>query len=204
MEETPADLPFYSPLSRTNSEMSDISNGSVPSEAGQSTSSQLEQASEQSDRTPTEDDLKNDNWRYLKNFFVMTQTPQGKSRNCVYQCKNCLPKHKEVKASKTTYDALKNHISRYHKSREKEFRDLIKTSVNHNKRRRDDDGSVSSPASQQPSISNWRGIAWGKPGQPVSNKQMDDDLVDLFVDGMLPLMVSASKLASYTNTLFYM
>jgi len=70
MEQTDltSDPPFYSSLSRTNSEMSDVSNSSVPSEAGGSTSSQLEQASEQSDRVPTQEDLANDNWRYLNDF----------------------------------------------------------------------------------------------------------------------------------------
>ncbi len=50
-----SDPPFYPSLSRTNSEMSDVS-------SAQSTSSQ---ASDQSDRTPTQDDLDNDNWAYL-------------------------------------------------------------------------------------------------------------------------------------------
>jgi hypothetical protein len=55
-----SDPPYYSPICRTNSEMSEISNSSVPSEAGESTSSQLEQASEHSDRVPTEYDLESD------------------------------------------------------------------------------------------------------------------------------------------------
>jgi hypothetical protein len=99
MEQTDltSDPPFYPSLSRTNSEMSDVS--SVPSEAGGSTSSQ---ASEQSDRVPTQEDLDNDNWRYLNDFFVMTQTPTNtKNRNCVYKCILCIPTYREVKASKT-------------------------------------------------------------------------------------------------------
>ena len=56
------DPPFYPSLSRTNSEMSDVS-------SVQSTSSQ---ASDQSDRVPTQEDLENDNWGYLSDFFVMT------------------------------------------------------------------------------------------------------------------------------------
>jgi len=63
MEQT--DPPFYPSLSRTNSEMSDVS-------SEQSTSSQ---ASDDSDRVPTQEDLDNDNWRYLSDFFVMTKTP---------------------------------------------------------------------------------------------------------------------------------
>ncbi len=39
-----SDPPYYSPISRTNSEVSAISNSSVPSEADENTSSQLEQA----------------------------------------------------------------------------------------------------------------------------------------------------------------
>ncbi len=61
----------------------------------------------------------------------------------------------------------------------------------HNKRRRDSDGIVSSPSSRQKSIADYRGACWGKPGQPVSNKQMDNDLVDYFVVGMVPLVVSS-------------
>ena len=61
------DPPFYPSLSRTNSGMSDVS-------SAQSTSSQ---ASDQSDRTPTQDDLLNDNWAYLRDYFVMTATPDG-------------------------------------------------------------------------------------------------------------------------------
>jgi hypothetical protein len=76
MEQT--DLPFYPSLSRTNSEMSDVS--SVPSEAGGSTSSQATEASDESDRVPTQEDLDNDNWRYLSDFFVTTKTPT-KTRN---------------------------------------------------------------------------------------------------------------------------
>lgn len=197
MEQTqtdlPSDRPIFSPLSRTNSELSDYS--SVPSEAGESNSSQLEQT-QQSDRAPTAADLANDNWRYIREFFVMTQTPSGKSRNCAYQCKLCVPKFREVKASKTTYDALKNHMKKDHPSREREFRALISTNVNHNKRRRDSEGNGSSPA-DQPKIKDYRGTQWGKPGQLVSKQQMNDDLVDLFVEGMLPMVVSASKLCHY-------
>ncbi len=59
------DPPFYPSLSRTNSEMSDVS-------SVQSTSSQ---ASDDSDsQVPTQEDLDNDNWRYLSDFFVMTKT----------------------------------------------------------------------------------------------------------------------------------
>ncbi len=76
-----SDPPYYSPISRNNSEMSAISNSSVPSEADGNTSSQLEQASEHSDRVPTEDDLESDNWKYLKDFLVVTQTPVGQNRN---------------------------------------------------------------------------------------------------------------------------
>jgi hypothetical protein len=165
--------------------------------AGESTSSQQEQESEDSNRVPTEDDLESDNWKYLKDFFVMSQTPVGTYRNCAYQCKLCIPRFKEVKASKTTYDALKNHISNHHKPKENEFLALIGKGVNHNKRRKDSEGIVSSPAVQQKTIKDYQGMLWGKPGQLVSNKQMDDDIVDLFVDNMLPLMVSASKLSHY-------
>jgi hypothetical protein len=185
MEQT--DLLFYPSLSRTNSEMSDVS--SVPSEAGGSTSSH---ASDQSDRVPTQEDLDNDNWRYLSDFFVMTQTPTNtKDRNCVYKCILCLPTNREVRASKTTYDALKSHIKRYHPPKESEFKALIAQNFNHNKRRRDYDGIVSSPSSKQKMITDYRGLQWGKPGQPVSNKEMDDDLVVTFVDCMLPLVVSS-------------
>jgi hypothetical protein len=185
MEQT--DPPFYPSLSRTNSEMSDVS--SVPSEAGGSTSSQ---ASDQSDRVPTQKDLDNDNWRYLSDFFVMTQTPTDtRNRNCVYKCILCLPTNREVRASKTTYDALKSHIKRYHPPKESEFKALIAQNFNHNKRRRDSAGIVSSPSSKQKMITDYRGLQWGKPGQPVSNKQMDDDLIDVFVNCMLPLMVSS-------------
>jgi hypothetical protein len=185
MEQT--DLPLYPSLSRTNSEISDVS--SVPSEAGGSTSSQ---ASEQSDRVPTQEDLDNDNWRYLSDFFVMTQTPtETRNRNCTYKCILCLPANREVKASKTTYDALKNHIKNHHPAKEAEFKALIGKNINHNKRRRDSAEIVSSPSSKQQILTNFRGLQWGKPGKPVSNKQLDDDLVDMFVDGMLPLRVSS-------------
>ena len=62
--------PFYPTLSRTNSEMSDVS-------SVQSTSSQ---ASDQSDRTPTQEDLDTDNWAYLRDYFVMTHTPDVKKK----------------------------------------------------------------------------------------------------------------------------
>ncbi len=101
--------------------MSESSNSSVPSEAGESTSCQRQQESWDSDRVPTEDDLESDDWKYLKDFFGMSQTPVGKHRNCAYQCKLCIPSFKEVKASKTSYDALKNHINKHHKFKEKEF-----------------------------------------------------------------------------------
>ena len=179
MEETQNDSPSFYPLFRTNSETSE------------SSSSQQEPESEDRNRVPTEEDLESDNWNYLKEYFVMSQKPVGKYRNCAYQCKLCIPKFKEVKASKTTYDALKNHITKQHKHKEQEFLALISKGVNHNKRKRDSEGSVSSPAAQQKLIRDYRGTVWGKPGQPVSTKQMNDDLVDLFVDGMLPLMVSA-------------
>ena len=77
--------------------MSDVS-------SAQSTSSQ---ASDQSDRTPTQDDLLNDNWAYLRDYFVMTATPDV-NKNVTYKCILCLPANKEVKASKTTYAALKS------------------------------------------------------------------------------------------------
>jgi hypothetical protein len=177
-----ADPPFYPSLSRTNSEMSDVS-------SLQSTSSQ---ASNDSDRVPSQEDLDNDNWRYLSDFFVMTKTPTNTSTKlCEYKCMLCLPTHRIVKASKTTYDALKNHIKNHHPAKEAEFLALLKQRPNHNKRRRDSDGIVSSPSSKQKSIADWRGLQWGKPGQPVSNKQMDDDIVDCFVECMLPLVVSS-------------
>jgi hypothetical protein len=92
------DPPFYTFLSQTNIEMSDVS-------SVQSTSSQ---ASDDSDRVPTQEDLDNDNWRYLSDFFVMTKTPTNTStRLCGYKCMLCLPSDRIVTASKTTYDARK-------------------------------------------------------------------------------------------------
>jgi hypothetical protein len=99
MEQT--DPPFYPSLSRTNSEMSDVS-------SVQSTSCQ---ASDDSDKVPTQEDLDNDNCRYLSDFFVLTKTPTGL---CEYKCMLCLPSDRKVKASKTTYDALKSHIKTHH------------------------------------------------------------------------------------------
>ncbi len=52
-------------------------------------------------------------------------------------------------------------------------------------------GIVSSPSRKQKSIADYRGLQWGKPEQPVSNKEMDDDIVDSFVKCMLPLVVSS-------------
>ena len=174
------DPPFYSSLSRTNSGMSDVS-------SAQSTSSQ---ASDQSDRTPTQEDLDTDNWAYLRDYFVMTKTPDEK-KNVIYKRILCLPANREVKASKTTYAALKSHIKNNHLPKQAEFLALIDSKPNHNKRRRDSDGIVSSPSSRQKSIADYRGLRWGKPGQPVSNKEMDDDIMDSFVECMLPLLVSS-------------
>ena len=134
--------------------------------------------------------LDNDNWAYLRDYFVMTQTPDGK-KNVTYKCILCLPANKEVKASKTTYAALKSHIKNRHPPKEGEFLALLAGKPNHNKRRRDSAGIVSSPSSRQKSIADYRGLRWGKPGQPVSNKEMDDDVVDYFVEGMVPLVVSS-------------
>ena len=82
---------------------------------------------------------------------------------------------------------IKNH----HSPKQAEFLALIDSKPNRNKRRRDSDGIVSSPSSRQKSIADYRGLRWGKPGQPVSNKEMDDDIVDYFVGGMVPLGVSS-------------
>jgi hypothetical protein len=154
------DPPFYISLSRTNSEMSDVS-------SVQSTSSQ---ASDDSDRVPTQEDLDNDNWRYLSDFFVMTKTPKNTcTRLCEYKCMLCLPSDRIVKASKTTYDALKNHIKTHHSVKEGEFKALIGQRPNHNKWRRDSAGIVSSTSIKQKSIADYRGLQWWKPGQPVSN-----------------------------------
>jgi len=174
------DPPFYPSLSRTNSGMSDVS-------SAQSTSSQ---ASDQSDRTPTQEDLDTDAWAYLRDYFVMTARPDGKL-NVTYKCILCLPANIQVKASKTTYSALKSHIKNRHPPRHAEFLALIDSKPNHNKRKRDSDGIVSSPSSRQKSIADYRGVCWGKPGNPVSNKQMDDDIVDYFVEDMVPLSVSS-------------
>jgi len=122
----------------------------------------------------------------------MTKTPTNTStRLCEYKCMLCLPSHRIVKASKTTYDALKSHIKTHHSVKEGEFIALIGQRPNHNKRRRDSAGIVSSPSSKQKSIADYRGLRWGKPGQPVSKKEMDDDIVDSFVECMLPLVVSS-------------
>ena len=174
------DPPFYSSLSRTNSGMSDVS-------SAQSTSSQ---ASDQSDRTPTQEDLDTDNWAYLRDYFVMTARPDT-DKKVTYKCILCLPANIQVKASKTTYSALKSHINHHHLPREAEFKALIDSKPNHNKRKRDSDGIVSSPSSRQKSIADYRGLRWGRPGQPVSNKEMDDDIVDYFVGCMVPLVVSS-------------
>ncbi len=115
------DPPFYTFLSRTNSEMSDVS-------SVQSTSSQ---ASDDSDRVPTQED--NDNWRYLSDFFVMTKTPTNTStRLCGYKGMLCLPSDRIVKASKTTYDALKSHFKTHHSVKEGEFKALIGQRPSHN------------------------------------------------------------------------
>jgi hypothetical protein len=120
----------------------------------------------------------------------MTETPD-KNKNVTYKCILCLPANIQVKASKTTYSALKSHIKNNHLPKQAEFLALVHSKPNHNKRRRDSDGIVSSPSSRQKSIADYRGVCWGKPGQPVSNKQMDDDIVDYFVDCMVPLAVSS-------------
>jgi hypothetical protein len=117
------DPPFYTFLSRTYSEMFDVS-------SVQSTSSQ---ASDDSDRVPTQEDLDNDNWRYLSDFFVMTKTPTNTStRLCGYKCMLCLPSDRIVKASKTTYDVLKSHIKTHHSVKEGEFKALIGQRPSHN------------------------------------------------------------------------
>ena len=122
----------------------------------------------------------------------MTKTPTNTStRLCEYKCMLCLPSDRIVKASKTTYDALKSHIKTHHSVKEGEFKALIGQRPNQNKRRRDSAGIVSSPSSKQKSIADYRGLQWGKPGQPVSKKEMDDDIVDSFVECMLPLVVSS-------------
>jgi hypothetical protein len=120
----------------------------------------------------------------------MTATPDV-NKNVTYKCILCLPANKEVKASKTTYAALKSHIKNNHLPKQAEFLALIDSKPNHNKRRRDSDGIVSSPSSRQKSIADYRGLRWGRPGQPVSSKEMDDDIVDYFVVGMVPLVVSS-------------
>ena len=168
---------FYIPPSRTNSELSD-SNSSV----GESTSSQASQEVN-IDRVPSEIDLANDKWNYLNHFFIMSELPVGKYLNCSYKCLLCC---KKVKASKTSYDALKSHMKNNHNSRSAEFLSLIAKGVNHNKRRREST-PVSSPAAQQKMIKDYRGAMWGK---QTSSRVMDDYLVDLFVDAMLPIMVS--------------
>lgn len=168
-----------------SSELSEISNSSNSSQASQE---------ETIDRVPTATDLLNDNWSYLSDFFVMTLLPQGKNGNCSYKCLLCIPKCKQVKASKTSYEALKTHMKNYHNSRLNEFLTLISKGVNHNRRKRcttDFGETVSSPAAQ-PKIKDYRGVIWGKPGEPTSSRVMDDRLVDLFVDAMLPLMVRRS------------
>ncbi len=86
--------------------------------------------------------------------------------------------------SRVIYKILSPH-------KEGEFLALIASKPNHNKRRRDSAGIVSSPSSRQKSMADYRGLRWGKPGQPVSNKEMDDDIVDYFVEGMVPLVVSS-------------
>ena len=120
----------------------------------------------------------------------MTATPD-ENKNVKYKCILCLPANREVKASKTTYDALKSHIKNRHPPKQAEFLALLASKPYHNKRSRDSDGIVSSPSSRQKSIADYRGLRWGKPGQPVSNKEMDDDIVDYFVEGMVPLVVSS-------------
>jgi hypothetical protein len=120
----------------------------------------------------------------------MTARPDT-DKKVTYKCILCLPANIQVKASKTTYSALKSHINHHHLPREAEFLALIHSKPNHNKRKRDSDGIVSSPSSRQKSIADYRGVCWGKPGNPVSNKQMDDDIVDYFVEDMVPLSVSS-------------
>ena len=172
------DLSPPPPISRSNSELSD-SNISV----SESTSSQASQES-QNDRIPSETDLANDKWSYIKEFFVMSQLPTGKYQNCSYKCLLCC---KDVRASHTTYDSLKSHMKTRHSSRAAEFLSLIAKGARDKRRR--EYSPVSSPSSQK-MLKDYRGAVWGKPGQPKSNRLMDDYLVDLFVDAMLPIMVS--------------
>ena len=149
-------------------------------------------------RIPTEEDLEEDNWFYISEFFIMVEKPNEKG-NCTYQCLSCLPAIKYIKGNKDSLGPWKNHLRAMHSATGacERLEAARKANSNQNRRKRSPGGTFAVPRGRvdktQLSMRGFRGLqnAWGSQSLlGPALKRSQESIVDYFVDSMTPLWVS--------------
>jgi hypothetical protein len=121
--------------------------------------------------------LGNDPWPYLKNFFGF----RGREgENVRYECCLCSPKHVVIRAHASSLANLRSHVKRMHPDKLKEFEDAVAA----RRLKRPSGDSETSLRKKQMTIS-----SWAASGSGVRQSGVDRRVVDFFVANMLPLQV---------------
>jgi len=150
-------------------------------------------------RKPSPDQIENDNWSYMSDYFTLAEMPDSKG-HVTYQCRLCMPSVQYYRGAKTSRNFLKHHVIKQHPQRAAAFVSLLTSTINKNRRQRGPDGNFTTPLgqidkTQQRSVRDYRGIAvgWGVPGKAAPLRFIQEKLTDFFVELMIPMWVSKNN-----------
>jgi hypothetical protein len=131
---------------------------------------------------PTKEEILQDTWAYLKNFFVWVEKRPDKFKT--YKCILCLPKETRIKAHPSTLSHLRSHVTRQHGDHVQDFEAATRQRPRGGKR--PGNSLVATAAKKgQPLIAGWAVGTGSGALQTGVNKR----IVELFVSQMLSLQV---------------
>ena len=144
-------------------------------------------------------------WPYLQDFFTFlperTQSSQGKV-TLHFRCNKCPPGQQVYRQQMGTLYNLRSHVTRKHSTLLNHFNLLVKTNATPGKKRTASTSSVSSTVSSQISeppskktrqLSLAQAFAQSSSGSSVRQADVDESIMRMFVDNMIPLHVVESS-----------
>ena len=142
-------------------------------------------------------------WPHLERYFKLSRQDKDNEKVLYFECQKCRPTKKIVRGHVTSLNNLKSHIKRTHPSVAIQFEEEIKAGSGRGKRRHHTSGNSSVRSSgsatpelpakkvRQPTIGEALGSA--STGTAVRQSTVDDKIVRLFVNNILPLHVVESE-----------
>lgn len=137
----------------------------------------------------------NNPWPFLDEFFTFKSREDDK---LLFSCKLCLPKDVQIKAHLSSRSNLKQHISRTHSSKISKFEETCNENIR-GKTKRFYSGSSNESVFSPPDAKKTRQLTIDQSfaclakGSGASQSAVDQGIVDLFIENMLPFHVVESS-----------